>query len=253
MTPPHDTAARVDNCRSTGEWTQTPASRGSAGCSGEWEPGRKAVSASPERDAVSGRQRSDVAPAHWPRPGGARLVAFPIGRDPAEGQEQRVPAPSDAQCDVGRTREVVAEGDQAGDEQFAQGAPGHAPEIRVDLCRRDDPAHLPLAVHELEALVDDPVGSRLCFRVGLEPARDRVRMRNATADLIAEPGDCGLDLGRFGAASSETHAKPQRLQFADERVTERRQDSAEEYVSSRFELGIVHLETTVGAPDLMMP
>ena len=127
--------------------------------------------------------------------------------------------------------------------------PGTHPRSGSTSCRRDDPAHLPLAVHELEAVVDDPVRSRRCFRVGLEPARDRVRMRNATPDLIAEPGDCGLDLGRFGAASSETHSKPQRLQFADERVTQRRQDPAEEHVSSRFELRIVHLETTVGAPD----
>ncbi len=115
--------------------------------------------------------------------------------------------------------------------------------------RHDDPAHLPLAVHELEALVDHPFGSRRCFRVGLEPARDRFRMRNATAGLIAQPGDGGLDVGSFAAASSETHAKPQRLQFADERVTQRRQDSAEEHVSSRFELRIVHLGITAGAPD----
>jgi len=187
-------------------------------------------------------KRVDILPPQASRQHGPRLLALAVCRVAANGQPERARPLPGAQGDIGRTGQIIAEGEQAGQEQLAERPAAYLRCASVKVMRQEYPAHLTFGVYELETLADRLAYGDRGLLVGLKPARDCIRARDGLAGLIAKPVDGRCDIRRHSAGTNDADSEPQRLQLADERVAQRRQDASEEHVPRRLDLRVDRLD-----------
>ena len=142
-----------------------------------------------EDDRVRPSERVDVFPLHASRQRRPRLLPLAVCRVAANGQPERARALPGAECDIGRTGQIIAKGEQTGQEQLAERLAAHLRCASADVMREEYPAHLTFGVNELQTLADRLVHGNRNLLVGLKPARDCIRARDGLSGLIAKPVD----------------------------------------------------------------
>ena len=153
-------------------------------------------------------KRVDILPPQASRQHGPRLLALAVCRVAANGQPERARPLPGAQGDIGRTRQIIAEGEQAGQEQLAERPAAYLRCASVKVMHQEYPAHLTFGVYELETLADRLAYGDRGLLVGLKPARDCIRARDGLAGLIAKPVDGRCDIA--GTVLARTMLTPNR-------------------------------------------
>lgn len=186
-------------------------------------------------------ERVDVRPTQRPGQRRSRFVTRTLCRNPAYGQPNRTPASARSHGNIGRSGQIVAEGDQTGDEQLPARPSAHDGSCRGHIPRHEDSTHVPLALDKIEAVIGRLVDGDSCLRIGLMPARDGLGGCNGFASLLAQAVDCLLYVGSGAAGPDDADTEAQCLQITDEGVSQRREDPPEQDVPRGLDLDVAWL------------